>query len=345
MVRMVARLCVVFACLPAVFLGGCGGGGLAASAPDAPGVAGGHGGPSGTGGSPGGVGGEGGGTGGQLATATSSAPGVCVPGASVACACVTGQQGAQTCTAAGTFAACVCLAPSVEAGGADGSGGSAGTGGGADSGGPGGAGGSGASAGYSGTAGAAGGGPVVDAAVDLSADVPVVPDIFPGAVLDAGADGGASDTIPAIVSFAASPATISAGQSSTLSWTVTGATMLTIDQGVGSVLVTVLGTNSQAVTPTQTTTYTLTLNGSVSAQVTVTVVPLPSIMSFSASPSAVRSGGSATLTALFVGGTGTLDQGIGAVISGIGMSTGPMSADTTYTLTVTNAVGGSRRRS
>jgi hypothetical protein len=53
--------------------------------------------------------------------------------------------------------------------------------------------------------------------------------------------------------------------------------MLTIDQGVGSVLVSALGTTSQVVTPYQTTTYTLTLNGSVSAQVTVTVVPLPSI--------------------------------------------------------------------
>jgi hypothetical protein len=127
--------------------------------------------------------------------------------------------------------------------------------------------------------------------------------------------------------------------------------MLTLDQGAGSALVTVLGANSQTVTPTQTTTYTLTLNGSISAQVTVTVVPLPVITSFSASPSVgdaggagltvVNSGGSVTLTAVFSGGTGTVDQGIGAVTSGVGTSTVPASESTTYTLTVTNAVGGS----
>jgi hypothetical protein len=94
MVRMLARLCSLLVCLSVAFLGGCGGGSQATIPPDAT-VA--------TGGS--------GGTGGQSATATSTAPAVCVPGASVACACVTGQQGAQTCTSAGTFAACVCSAP------------------------------------------------------------------------------------------------------------------------------------------------------------------------------------------------------------------------------------------
>jgi hypothetical protein len=92
---------------------------------------------------------------------------------------------------------------------------------------------------------------------------------------DAGADGNTLGTTPAIVSFTASPTTISAGKSSTLSWTVIGATTLSLDQGVGSALISVLGATSQVVTPAQTTTYTLTLNGSMSAQVTVTVVPLP----------------------------------------------------------------------
>jgi hypothetical protein len=116
--------------------------------------------------------------------------------------------------------------------------------------------------------------------------------------------------------------------------------MLSMDQGAGSNLVSVLGMTSRSVTPYQTTTYTLTLNGTASAQVTVTVVPLPSIASFAASPTAVISGGKATLTAAFSGGTGTVDQGIGAVISGSGTSTGPISANTTYTLTVSNAFEG-----
>jgi hypothetical protein len=156
-----------------------------------------------------------------------------------------------------------------------------------------------------------------------------IADAFPDTAADAGARQDTLDTTPAIVRFTASPTTISAGQSSTLSWTVTDAAMLSLDQGVGSVLISVLGETSQVVTPTHTTTYTLTLNGSVSAQVTVTVEPLPSITSFSANPTMVSSGGSATLTALFSGGTGTVDQGIGTVTSGVGTNTGPISANFT----------------
>jgi hypothetical protein len=37
----------------------------------------------------------------------------CIFGASEGCYCPTGQRGAQTCTSAGTFAACVCSAPIV----------------------------------------------------------------------------------------------------------------------------------------------------------------------------------------------------------------------------------------
>jgi hypothetical protein len=180
----------------------------------------------------------------------------------------------------------------------------------------------------------------VDAAADASADVPVTPGTFPDASLDAGGGQDLPATTPAIVSFTASPTTISAGKSSTLSWTVTDATMLSLDQGVGSALISVLGATFQVVTPSQTTTYTLTLNGSVSAQVTVTVVPLPAITSFSASPSVVSSGDSAILTAVFSGGTGTVDQNVGDVTSGTGKSSGPINGTTTYTLTVTNAVGG-----
>ena len=49
----------------------------------------------------------------------------CIFGASEGCYCPTGQRGAQTCTSAGTFAACVCSAPTVDAGVAGGSDGAA----------------------------------------------------------------------------------------------------------------------------------------------------------------------------------------------------------------------------
>lgn len=47
----------------------------------------------------------------------------CIPGASVECACPTGQQGAQTCSPAGTFTPCVCATPALDAGVLGGAGG------------------------------------------------------------------------------------------------------------------------------------------------------------------------------------------------------------------------------
>ena len=58
--------------------------------------------------------------------------------------------------------------------------------------------------------------------------------------------------VPAIVSFRANPATISAGQPVTLSWSVTGASYLVVSPGVGAVR-----GNSAVVAPTVTTVYTL----------------------------------------------------------------------------------------
>ena len=74
---------------------------------------------------------------------------------------------------------------------------------------------------------------------------------------------------PGISSFVASPATISAGGSSTLSWNVTGATYLIVSPGVGAVR----GT-SVSVKPTQNMTYTLYATnqyGRTTATVTVNV--------------------------------------------------------------------------
>ena len=124
MAPMATRLRLVLSCLLVAFLGGCGGGSQTTSPPDAPTVTGGIVGPAGTGGGPGGVGG-GGGTGGQ--SATSAAVNKCIPGTAIACACVTGQTGAQTCTSAGTFAACACVAPAVDAGSLGGAGGTTAT--------------------------------------------------------------------------------------------------------------------------------------------------------------------------------------------------------------------------
>jgi len=71
-------------------------------------------------------------------------------------------------------------------------------------------------------------------------------------------------------SLSANPATINSGGSSTLTWSTTNATSVTIDNGIGSEP----ASGSVTVSPTQTTTYTLTATGSgatASAQATVSV--------------------------------------------------------------------------
>ncbi len=62
---------------------------------------------------------------------------------------------------------------------------------------------------------------------------------------------------PSVDSFTASPSTIDEGEDSSLKWTTTRATKISIDQGVGSVSVDDKSGNTK-VSPDQTTTYTLT---------------------------------------------------------------------------------------
>ena len=78
---------------------------------------------------------------------------------------------------------------------------------------------------------------------------------------------------PSISSFTASPSNILQGQSTLLSWAVSGATSVSL-AGIGDVT----GLSSKVVTPNQTTTYVLTAsngNGSTTAQVTVNVSSSP----------------------------------------------------------------------
>jgi len=82
---------------------------------------------------------------------------------------------------------------------------------------------------------------------------------------------GTPSSVPIINSFSAVPSTIRVGESSTLSWSVTDATSVTIDNAIGSVAL----SGTTAVNPTTTTTYILTVTntaGSVTTTTTVTVV-------------------------------------------------------------------------
>lgn len=142
---------------------------------------------------------------------------------------------------------------------------------------------------------------------------------------------------PLIQGFTAQPAVISSGQSAQLTAHFAHGEGR-IDPGIGPVST----GQTVTVTPAATTVYTLTVTNSLGATttraITVTVAPPPTITSLIATPSAITQGQACTLTAVFQNGTGTLDQGIGAVASGVPKSVNPATT-TTYTLTVVNAAG------
>jgi hypothetical protein len=84
-----------------------------------------------------------------------------------------------------------------------------------------------------------------------------------------------SQMAPVIASFSATPQTISQGESTTLSWNISGATSADIDNGIGSVDA---SEGSISVSPDTTTIYTLTATnsgGSVRASISVTVEEVP----------------------------------------------------------------------
>ncbi len=153
-----------------------------------------------------------------------------------------------------------------------------------------------------------------------------------------GSGSTTTTTEPTITSFSASPSTIESGSSSSLTAVFNGGTGMITPGNLAATSGTPV-----AVSPTTTTAYTLivtpTGNGtSATQQTTVTVDPVPTISSFSASPTTVAAGNSSFLTANFSGGTGTITPGSITVTSGTPVSVIP-TATTTYTLTVTPPVG------
>jgi hypothetical protein len=139
-----------------------------------------------------------------------------------------------------------------------------------------------------------------------------------------------STSPPTIVSFAASPAQIGSGQSSTLRWEVQNADTVTIDQGIG----TVPATGNRPVSPTATTTYTLTAKGpggEVTATATVTVGAAVRITSYAANPANVAAGASSVLTWTTENATSAEIQGFGPVPPNGNFTVRP-TVTTTYTL-------------
>ncbi|MHB8086466.1 MAG: hypothetical protein ACYDHZ_11645 [Dehalococcoidia bacterium] len=161
----------------------------------------------------------------------------------------------------------------------------------------------------------------------------------------AGTFGGAGGA-PTISSFSASPASISAGGVATLNWSVTGATSVNIDQGIGNVAI----SGSRAVSPTANAIYTLTAgNGTTSTTATTSVFVtgstpppssgLPTITSFTANPPIVTAGGSSSLSWQVSNATSVvISPGIGSVGPSGNVPVVPATS-MAYTLTATNSAG------
>ncbi len=167
-------------------------------------------------------------------------------------------------------------------------------------------------------------------------------------------------TLPTVVTFNANPSTIISGDTSKLNWEVSGATQVTIDNGIGNVAL----SGDRAVTPNTTTTYTLTATNAggkvttattqvvVSASSTAPVVPtpitppispsagdLPSIDLFIANPSFITTGGTTTLKWIVSNATAvTINPGVGSFgLTGTAPVSPPVTTD--YILTATNDIG------
>lgn len=98
-------------------------------------------------------------------------------------------------------------------------------------------------------------------------------------------------------------------------------------------------------TPTVSGSFSVTVRGAnvagnTSQTVAMTVLA-PVVANLSANPGTISVGQSTSLTAIFSGGTGAVDQGLGSVATGGGIPIGPFATPGTYTyiLTVTNAMG------
>lgn len=140
------------------------------------------------------------------------------------------------------------------------------------------------------------------------------------------------------VNLTASPATIAAGQSATLSWStnIANGTTVSIDQGIGPQP----PSGSLTVSPAATTTYTITaVNGAATATAQATV-NAPLSVTLTASPANITPGQQSTLNWVSRGATSvTIDQGVGTFTQASGSVPVSPTQTTTYNITATDAGG------
>jgi phospholipase C len=141
------------------------------------------------------------------------------------------------------------------------------------------------------------------------------------------------------VTFTASPTTITAGEFTTLNWSTTNVTSVSItpainydDDGTEVPL-----TGSKAMSPKETTTFTISAtgpNGSATRSITVTVNQVAPKVTLTLNPTSILGGQSAELTWVTDGATSlNIDQGIGSVPLPSGSRTVTPTSTTTFTAT------------
>ena len=148
----------------------------------------------------------------------------------------------------------------------------------------------------------------------------------------------AAATAPTIT-FKATPTSIGANGSSTLSWTTKNATSVSINQGIGSVAT----SGTKSVSPTKTTTYTLTAKGAGGTKTaTAKVTVIATTVAITATPATVASGGSSTLKVTTTNASGvSITNNVNStklsVPAGGGSVVVKPTVTTTYTATATGS--------
>ena len=141
-----------------------------------------------------------------------------------------------------------------------------------------------------------------------------------------------------VAGLIASPTAIQAGQSATLEWSTENATTVSIDNGIGTVVL----SGSLVVSPTATTSYTLTATGPggfATAQVDISVTQVAAVTSITASSTTIQLGESVTLTWSAANATAAvINQGIGLVPLSGSLAVTPTST-TEYAITASGPDG------
>jgi len=144
---------------------------------------------------------------------------------------------------------------------------------------------------------------------------------------------------PSVGTFSSSPSTINQGGTSTLVWDVTGASSVSIDNGIGQVAI----SGSRLIQPASSTVYTLSATNSAG---TVTRTSLTSVSQPVVTPSVIigfnsqaNSDGTSTLVWNVTGASSvSIDHGIGQVYASGSMVVSPASS-TVYTISATSNAG------